>query len=553
MQRTLRTLTACFALGCLNGAAHAVVIDTFETDHPAISRTAPADTGTRVDTWVSGAGILGGERELTLTLNPTIADGTSLSADVSSGTYNLNKDSTAGSFSYAYIVWDGADATGTVDPTGLGGVDLTEGGSHDAISISVRNNNNPATVYVVADSSFGYSSRAALNLPGGISSPRTFTVPFSAFSTLGFNGPATFNNIGALQLQIFSTPAQNLVLDRVQTTSILSATKRDSLLVDNNSDGVANPGDVLRYTVQVVNAMGDGSGQVNNVMFNDTLDSNTSLVVGSISTTQGAVLSGNSPGDTAVEMDLGTLIEGTTVTLSFDATINDPASAGLTQVVNQGTVSIDSVTTLLTNDPDTGPPNDATVTTVVVPPVLSATLGSTLVVDSNSDSLVGAGDTLRLQLNVTNTGGPATALVFNLAGLANAQLLNGSVSTSQGTVNSGNGAGDTNVEVALGDLPGGASATVSLEVVLPSPLPAGLNQLSIQGQLSGGNFSTFGTDDPGTGAVGDATVVALASASTPPPGPGPGSGARAIPVTGPAGLALMVIALLLAGARSRRL
>ncbi|WP_116364049.1 hypothetical protein [Parahaliea mediterranea] len=549
MLRTLRYLTTGLALGCLNNIAHAVVIDTFDTGQPAISRTAPTDTGTRVDAWVSGAGILGGERELTLTLNPTVGDGTRLNAEVSGGTYNLNKDSTAGSFSYAYIVWDGVDGSGTVDPNGLSSVDLTEAGSHDAISISVRNNSNPATVYVVADSGFGYSSRAALNLPGGVASPRTFTVPFSVFSTLGFNGPASFDDIGALQLQISSMPAQNLVIDRVQTTSTLSATKRDSLLLDVNNDGVANPGDVLRYTVQVVNAMGDGSGQVDNVMFSDTLDSHTSLVAGSISTTQGVVLSGNNPGDTAVSMDLGTLIDGTTVTLSFDATIDNPGPAGLTQVANQGTVSADSLTTLLTNDPDTGPPNDATVTAVVVPPVLSATLGSTLAVDSNGDSQAGAGDTLLLQMSVTNTGGPATALVFKLPDPANAQLRNDSVNTSRGVVTSGNGAGDSSVEVALGDLPGGASATVSVEVMLPAPLPVGLSQLSVQGQLSGGNFVAFNTDDPGTVAVGDATVVALAAA--PPPPPAPGTGAHAIPVTGPAGLALMIIALLVAGARSR--
>ncbi|MBN7795080.1 DUF11 domain-containing protein [Parahaliea mediterranea] len=366
MRRTLRYLTTSLALGCLAGTANAVVIDTFETDQPAISRTAPADTGTRVDHWISGSGILGGERELTLTLHPTIADGTTSSADVSGGAYNYNKDSTAGTFSYAFVVWDGADGTGTVDTSGLGGVDLTEGGRHDAIAISVNASDNPATVYIVADSSFGYSSRAALNLPGGISSPQTFIVPFSAFSVLGFNGPATFNSIGALQLQIYSPPSQNLAIGRVETTSTLSASKRGNLLVDTHGNSVANPGDVLRYTVQVANTM--GSGQVNNVVFRDTLDSNTNLVAGSVTTTQGAVLSGNNPGDTVVEIDFGALPGGTTATVNFDAAIDASTPASVTQIVNQGLVSADGLTNLLTDDPDTAAAIDATVVAVLPAP-----------------------------------------------------------------------------------------------------------------------------------------------------------------------------------------
>jgi uncharacterized repeat protein (TIGR01451 family) len=46
------------------------------------------------------------------------------------------------------------------------------------------------------------------------------------------------------------------------------------LLVDNDSDGVADPGDTLGYAVCIVNS---GNMDATNVSFNDTIDANTTL------------------------------------------------------------------------------------------------------------------------------------------------------------------------------------------------------------------------------------------------------------------------------------
>ncbi len=55
--------------------------------------------------------------------------------------------------------------------------------------------------------------------------------------------------------------------------------KSDALLIDNNSNGRADPGDTLRYTVTIQNS---GSSEATGVVFSDTLDSNTTLVNGSL-------------------------------------------------------------------------------------------------------------------------------------------------------------------------------------------------------------------------------------------------------------------------------
>ena len=68
----------------------------------------------------------------------------------------------------------------------------------------------------------------------------------------------------------------------VQALPVLTATKTDVLIVDNNNNGKADPGDTLRYTVIMTNS---GTMDAVNVDFADTIDSNTTLVAGSVKTT----------------------------------------------------------------------------------------------------------------------------------------------------------------------------------------------------------------------------------------------------------------------------
>jgi uncharacterized repeat protein (TIGR01451 family) len=62
----------------------------------------------------------------------------------------------------------------------------------------------------------------------------------------------------------------------------LSATKTAAFLLDDNSDGKADPGDKIRYTVTIENPTGV---RADNLNFTDTVDSNTMLVNGSFKST----------------------------------------------------------------------------------------------------------------------------------------------------------------------------------------------------------------------------------------------------------------------------
>ena len=75
----------------------------------------------------------------------------------------------------------------------------------------------------------------------------------------------------------------------------IDVTKRDVLQIDNDGDGQADPGDTIEYAIVIANL---GGGAATGVTFNDTPDANTTLVAGSVTTTQGNVTQGNGANDT---------------------------------------------------------------------------------------------------------------------------------------------------------------------------------------------------------------------------------------------------------------
>jgi uncharacterized repeat protein (TIGR01451 family) len=157
-------------------------------------------------------------------------------------------------------------------------------------------------------------------------------------------------------------------LSFVLKAPIVAATKSADFVPgptgDADADGVADPGERLRYTVVISNT---GNAAATGVTFTDTPGLNTSLIVGSVTTTAGTVTSGNSAGNTSVGVDVGTVDfgAGNEVTVTFDVLIAS-FSNGLVpaSVSNQGTVAGSNFATVLTDDPGAGGTSDPTVTTL---------------------------------------------------------------------------------------------------------------------------------------------------------------------------------------------
>lgn len=289
---------------------------------------------------------------------------------------------------------------------------------------------------------------------------------------------------------------------------LISATKSATLATDQNGDGVANPGDVIGYTIVVRNS---GNAPGISAFFNDLVDVNGALVVGSVTTSQGTVVSGNSTGQTTIAVDIGALASQSAVTIRFQVRIDNPLPLGVTRIVNQGLISGTNFPTVPTDDPETPTPDDPTITPVVTRPLLNATKSAALAVDADQNGMPSPGDTLEYRIAVVNSGDQAAMATFVNDQLdPNVTLLVGSVQSSQGQVLVGNNAGDTSVQVEIGTIPGnGGTVMIVFRVGINNPLLATVVAVVNQAQISGQNTPVVLTDDPTTPTGGDPTITSV--------------------------------------------
>jgi len=191
-----------------------IIIDSFD-----VSQRLDANSGTPVaEGSVTGAGIIGigGERDSRASYD-SAPNEVVLEANAGSNSlpnFSIGADTRGG----ADVVWDGVDGSSTINFTGLGGIDLTDGGALDRIAVKVAFDDLAVDVILEVYTNSSSSSTATINLPGGIFAPQTHEVLFSSFSTLG-TGPADFTNVGAIVLKIDDKfAATDLQLDFIKAT-----------------------------------------------------------------------------------------------------------------------------------------------------------------------------------------------------------------------------------------------------------------------------------------------------------------------------------------------
>jgi hypothetical protein len=190
-----------------------IVVDTFETNQgPVVLNMAPGS----VDSFQDGAGILQTERNIRVT-GASVAGG-AISANVTGGQLTVTRPS--GSSGGIDVWWDGNNSSTSVDPVGLGGVDLTAGGlTGFAISTSSSNSTALEMLLVVYTDSVNISS-VFFTLPAGAA---TLEIPFAHFELIWGAG-ATFTNVGAIYLSTLNdSPAWTFTLSdiRIQRLSTI--------------------------------------------------------------------------------------------------------------------------------------------------------------------------------------------------------------------------------------------------------------------------------------------------------------------------------------------
>ena len=309
-----------------------------------------------------------------------------------------------------------------------------------------------------------------------------------------------------------TNPDDDPTITPIEGAPLVEAYKSDAILIDNNGDGLANPGDSLRYTVTMDNS---GTRPATAVIFTSGVDPHTDLVVGSVTTSQGTVTEGNDPGDLAIEVSLGTLDVGSTVTIGFDVQIHDPLDASVTQVVCQGLVTGDNIPDEPTDDPETPEDDDPTVEPVFMTPVVSITKTNSLLIDNNQNGLLDPGETLQYEIVITNLG-PVVALDAVLTDIPDPHttLVSGTVNPDKGVVTLGNSPGDLEIEVELGDLAVDEVVVITFNVTVNLNLGDGMVTIVNQAFVDGSNFEERPSDDPNTTTGDDPTVITLSVVPT---------------------------------------
>ena len=248
----------------------AVTIDTFTTNQAAVSD--PPGTGSTV---TGGADIIGTRRGMV----PDLLTGAGpATASVAGGNLVLLVTATTpDSRGEVLVSWDGDTNPAVLSPTGLLNANLTTGNASgfrlDFVSTTIVTEIE-ITVY---DDAANFSRAARRVAAGGA---QIVTIPFAEFRVAGGTG-AVFSSVGAIEMTVRSGEGTATLSEITTTAPTVAATKIDTQILDSDGDTRVDPGDRVRYTVTVTNS----GNQALAVDVTDTVDSNTTLVPGSVSST----------------------------------------------------------------------------------------------------------------------------------------------------------------------------------------------------------------------------------------------------------------------------
>lgn len=231
----------------------------------------------------------------------------------------------------------------------------------------------------------------------------------------------------------------------------------------------AEPGDTITYTLTLDNS---GQGPATDVVIDDTPDAIGELQVGSVTASgAGVVLAGNTPGDTDISVSYASVADSSTVTVSYDVRIPLPYPDGTTvpeSLTNQAAVDSKEQQGIVSDDPGTGAPDDATVVPIVADPVMTVSKDDQVL-------LTQPGTTLVYLITYGNVGNQnATGVVLTETVPANT-VYSAADSTPGWSCADGSGPG-TSCDFAVGDVAVGG-ASVEFAVVVDTPLPPGVSQI----------------------------------------------------------------------------
>jgi uncharacterized repeat protein (TIGR01451 family) len=456
-------------------------IDTFET-----SQIIEVWQDRRVLTSATAAPeAIGGERDLLAEL--TSSYGILQLGANAYGLPVLEFDSSAAAEGRRLVTWDGNDGDGSdVAYRGLGGYDLTAGGTVSGIQFSFGADHSTGRMSLRVYTDSENWSQAILDIPrtGGLGTSPV-VMQLTDFVP-GAGRGADLTNVGALQLEIEGDAAIDGQIDRIDTfgpafhevnfANLKPLSLGDRVWFDADNSGVFNPtteqgiGQVALNLYEDSNTDGVYSPEVD-----QSIDSQVTASDGSYEFT------GLLPGSYVVQVEPGNFAAGGALeglVLTGDGSIIDPDNDvnhdnnGYV-LAGHGVVS-QAVTLVSGAEPTSDGDGDGNSNLSV--DVGFALFDLSITKTDDADPAI-AGELLTYTLLVTNHG-PADASDVTIVDPLPADVILRSVTSSQGDYTTDGG----EITVSLGDLSAGGSATVAIAVEVD---PDFVGQLSNEAVVSG--------------------------------------------------------------------
>jgi len=188
-------LLLCLVLGALaQTRTQRSIIDDYQAETPVIVISITSATVFPFQSFgvTANSAILGGERDLILRAD-TGSVGRVFTSGVSEGAWNVATPNGASGISSTQ--YDGTDSSDALNPTGLGGVDLTTS-SVDSFKLTIQTDIRTTYVIAITDMNGGTASRE-IEIPAAPGVDSDYFITFSSFT-----GNADFTRVGSVVLTV---------------------------------------------------------------------------------------------------------------------------------------------------------------------------------------------------------------------------------------------------------------------------------------------------------------------------------------------------------------
>ena len=197
------TLSAIAFSALMLGSAQALTIDTFNTNQSVIDGAAVGATSSTVS---DGANILGTDR--TVSIEQLGPGATPSELNINTGTAGILTLGNTDANSVSNITYDG------VGGAGLGGVDVTEGGTDDRFTLFVVFGDFPTDIELTVSDGSNTASLQVSTPAFAVGAPLFFE--YTSF----VGGPVDFTMIDMINIELSTTtPVSDLQLDFFGTTT----------------------------------------------------------------------------------------------------------------------------------------------------------------------------------------------------------------------------------------------------------------------------------------------------------------------------------------------